>query len=123
MKILLSILCFITLASCSSNKKDECLKIKCLSPRDSVSKKTSELKTYFLIESAGDTISNFDIRSSCGCEYPVWNKEMKIYPGHPDTVMIVSSIKDHMGHWSKQTTIKAGDCIQVFNTGPWIITD
>jgi hypothetical protein len=97
------------------------MKITCLNPMDTVSEKRMEIKSYFLIESLGDTISNFDIRSSCGCEYPVWKKGMKVYPGHPDTVIIVSSVKDHPGHWLKKSSIQSGKCTQIFSTGPWEI--
>ncbi len=76
-----------------------------------------------MIESPGDTLSGFDIRSSCGCEYPVWNKNMKVFPGHPDTVIIVSSLKEHRGHWLKSTTITTGDCTLTFYTGPWVIKE
>ncbi len=90
---------------------------------DTVSDKLTEIKSYFLIESSGDTISNFDIRSSCGCEYPVWKKGMKVFAGHSDTVVIVSLVKGHSGHWLKQTTISANNCTKIFYTGPWVIKD
>ena len=98
------------------------MKITCLNPVDTVSENAGEIRSYFLIESLGDTISNIDIQSSCGCEYPVWKKGMKIFPNHPDTVVIVSSIKGHSGHWLKQTTISSDKCIKIFHTGPWIVT-
>lgn len=99
------------------------MKITCLDPKDTLSQKLGEIKTYFLIESLGDTLADFDIRSSCGCEYPIWKPGMKIFPNHPDTVIIVSSLKGYSGPWLKQTTIAASNCTQVFNTGPWVITE
>ena len=103
--------------------KNDCLKITCLNTRDTVSQKKGQVKTYFLIESLADTLSGFNIRSSCGCEYPVWKKEMRVYPGHADTVVIFSSVKDHLGYWLKQSTISAGSCSAVFTTGPWIVRE
>lgn len=105
-----------------SEAEKECLRITCLNPVHTVSENEGEIRSYFLIESLGDTISNFDIRSTCGCEYPVWKKDMMIFPNHPDTVIIVSKLKDHWGYWLKQTTISAGNCIKIFNTGPWTVT-
>jgi hypothetical protein len=104
------------------NKK-ECMTITCLNPRDTLSQKLHEVKTYFLIESLGDTLADFDIRSSCGCEHPVWKKEMKVFPGHPDTVIIVSLLKANRGKWLKSTTISVNNCTQTFYTGPWLITE
>lgn len=97
------------------------MRITCLNPLDTIAKDSIGVKSYFLIESFGDTLSNFDIRSSCGCEYPLWKKDMKVYPGHPDTVVIVSSVKDHSGYWLKQSSIQTGKCTQIFYTGPWEI--
>ena len=122
MKTFLCLLYLTGLFSFFSETKKECMKITCLNPVDTVSANVGEMRSYFLIESLGDTISNFDIRSSCGCEYPVWKKGMKVFPNHPDTVVIVSLVKGHSGHWLKQTTISADKCIKVFNTGPWVVT-
>ncbi len=97
----------------------DCLKITCLNPADTVSVKIGERRSVFLLESPADTLSGFEIRSSCGCEYPVYNKQMKIFPGHPDTVVVVSLLKGHSGKWHKQTTLVTGHCIQAFYTGPW----
>lgn len=122
MKAIILLICITGLFSFFSETKTECMKITCLNPMDTVSGKRKEIKSYFLIESLGDTISNFDIRSSCGCEYPVWKKGMKVFPNHPDTVVIVSLVKGHSGHWLKQTTISAGKCTKFFNTGPWVVS-
>jgi hypothetical protein len=122
MKLFFSILSLAVLISFISKPKNACLKITCLNPRDTISQKVREVKTYFLLESLGDTLSNFDIRSSCGCEYPVWKKEMKVFPDHPDTLVIVSLIKGHPGHWLKQTTISVNHYTQQLYTGPWFIT-
>jgi len=123
MKTLLYILLLTVLFSFAGKGKNECMKITCLNPRDTLSQKNGEIKTYFLIESLGDTLSDFEIRSSCGCEYPVWKKDMKVSPDHPDTVLIVSSLKGHSGYWLKSSTITTNNCRQEFFTGPWVITE
>jgi hypothetical protein len=122
MKSLFCLVCLTGLCSFFSGSKKECLKITCLNLAHTVSENEGERISYFLIESLGDTISNFDIRSACGCEYPLWKKDMQVFPNHPDTVIIVSSLKGHSGHWFKQTSISAGNCIIIFNTGPWTVT-
>ncbi|HUR67078.1 MAG TPA: hypothetical protein VMZ03_12080 [Chitinophagaceae bacterium] len=99
----------------------ECIRITCLDRRDTVLERLGVVRSSFLIESLSDTLSGFDIRSSCGCEYPLWKKQMRIYPGHPDTIVILSSIKSFSGYWQKQTTITAENCTTIFYTGPWII--
>ena len=123
LKAILSLSVIAILISFIPETKVECLKITCLNPRDTVSQTIGELKTYFLVESLGDTLTGFDIRSSCGCEYPVWNKEMKIFPNHPDTVIIVSLLKGYNGRWQKETTITVNNCTEVFYTGPWFVTE
>jgi hypothetical protein len=123
MKTFLFILFLTVLFSFAGKSKNDCMRITCLNPRDTVSQKNGEIKTYFLVESLGDTLSNFDIRSSCGCEHAVWKQEMKIFPDHPDTVLIISSLKGYSGYWLKPSTITAGNCTQVFNTGPWLVTE
>ena len=123
MKVILTILLITILISFNSRSKYECMKITCLNPKDTISQKVGEVKTYFLVESLGDTLTNFDIRPSCGCEYAIWNKAMKVFPNHPDTIIIVSQLKDYPGQWLKQTTIMSGNCTQLFYTGPWYVTE
>jgi hypothetical protein len=112
--------CVITLFSFLPGTKNDCIKITCLNPADTI-RGLTERRTFYLLESTDDTISNFDIRSSCGCEYPILKKDCRVYPGHPDTVIIVSSLKGHLGHWKKETTITAATWTKTFFTGPWII--
>jgi hypothetical protein len=123
MKIIFTILLLPVFISFSNKNYNECMKITCINPSDTLSQKLHEIKTYFLIESKGDTLSEFDIRSSCGCEHPVWKKDMKVFPGHPDTVIIVSLLKGHTGQWLKSTTITVNNCTQSFYTGPWMISE
>ena len=107
--------------SCDPHHKqwDSCLKITCLNPRDTVSQKDKQIKTYFLIESLGGTIKVKQVLSSCGCEYPTWRKNMIIYPNKPDTIVITSLLTGRHGAWKKQHTILTDKCSMIFYTGYW----
>ena len=122
MKTFLFIVALAILISFNTKPANNCVKVTCLNQKDTVSETLGEYKSYFLVESLGDTLSNFDIRPSCGCEIAIWKKGMKVYPNHPDTVIIISSLKDHAGRWIKMTTLSANNCTQLFYTGPWIVT-
>ena len=92
------------------------VKITCINPRDTVSEKVKIINTFFLIESLDDTIKNISITSSCGCEIPEWKKDIKIYPNHPDTVIITSQLTGHVGRWKKSSTIYFNNYQQPFYT-------
>lgn len=118
-----SIIYFLILFGFDRKPPRECMKITCLNPTHIVSQRFQKIKSIFLFESLGDTISDFNIRPSCGCEYSIWGKGMKIFPNHPDTVIIISLVRDHIGSWLKQTTVSTNKCTQLIQTGPWVITE
>ena len=74
-----------------SLKSQDCLKVTCINPVDTVFAGRT-IKSYFLVESTRDTITILQIKSAHGGEVPSWRKGNRIYPNHPDTVLIHSSI-------------------------------
>lgn len=121
--LLLNIFCVYSNCKIKPPSGDSCLKVTCLNPRDTVSEKEKVIKTYFLVESLGDTIRWIDVYSSCGCEYPTFKRDAVIYPNHPDTIMITSSLPGHRGLWQKGHTIRTIKCTTAFNTGIWFVKE
>ena len=100
--------------------QESCVKITCLNPRDTIFK-GERVETFFQVECLKDSLVIKGIRSSHGAEVPDWRKGYLIYPNHPDTVRITSSISEYSaGPWKKSHYISTTKCDAIFYT-TWYI--